>query len=179
MRTLRQRTEDGTFELDLAPMLSMMVALIPILLLSVIFVRVTVIETPIPQVVAKAVEKDKKDKNPVSISIEANKKNGIRIRVTENGRSNSKRIPLKSSELNYQALHEHLVQVKIRHPKVFNVNIKPSDDLSYQEIVKVMDAARETQKGDPVLKFKDEETQKEVEHRVLFPNINFANVVEG
>ena len=55
MRALKTREEDATFELNLAPMLDIIVSIIPMLLLSVVFVQITVIDTPIPQAVEKAV----------------------------------------------------------------------------------------------------------------------------
>ena len=60
-----QKTDDqeSTFELDLAPMLALMVTLIPIMLLSTVFVKVSLIETPLPQVVQNAIEEDLNKKN--------------------------------------------------------------------------------------------------------------------
>ena len=55
------KEEEESMELDLAPMLAMMVSLIPILLLSTVFVRLAMIDSPLPQVVAKAIEKQKKE----------------------------------------------------------------------------------------------------------------------
>ena len=54
-RSFGKRVEDATFELNLAPMLDIIVSIVPMLLMSVAFVHVTVIDTPVPQVVEKAI----------------------------------------------------------------------------------------------------------------------------
>ena len=60
MRALKSRIDDSTFELNLAPMLDIIVSIIPMLLLSVVFTRITVIDTPVPQAVEQAVAENTK-----------------------------------------------------------------------------------------------------------------------
>ena len=65
---------EATFELDLSPLLALMVTLIPIMLLATVFVRVTVVETEVPQLVKKAIEEDrKKKKRQVDVYLHMNK----------------------------------------------------------------------------------------------------------
>ena len=62
MRAFKSRTEDATFELNLAPLLDIIVSIVPMLLLSVVFVQITMVETPIPQAVQRTMaNQDKKD----------------------------------------------------------------------------------------------------------------------
>jgi biopolymer transport protein ExbD len=53
------------FDLDLAPLLAVMVKLVPVLLLSSAFVQVMVVETDLPQAVKEAIQKQD-DKKPVA-----------------------------------------------------------------------------------------------------------------
>ena len=48
-----RRSSDSTFELNLAPFLDIIVSIIPMLLLSVAFVQIKMIEAPTPQVVSE------------------------------------------------------------------------------------------------------------------------------
>ena len=59
---LTQEQDTSAYELDLSPMLALMVTLIPIMLLATVFVRVTVIESSLPQVVEKAIQEDRNKK---------------------------------------------------------------------------------------------------------------------
>ena len=58
-----QADGEASFDLDLSPMLSLMVCLIPIMLLATVFLKVTIVESDIPQVVEKAIKEDRKKKD--------------------------------------------------------------------------------------------------------------------
>ena len=177
MRTLRTRLADGSFELDLTPMMSMMMKLVPVLLLETSFVHIAMIETPVPQVVSEAIQREKDSKDhKVSISLNASRKAGLEIVVTNQGKSQKTEIPLVGTDFNVIRLHQELVRVKLVYPETFRLELNPTEEVNYKEVVAIMDAARKTQKDDPRLKFRDEKTGKEIEHDQLFPEVVFGNV---
>ena len=58
-------------ELDLAPLLAVMVKLVPVLLLSSSFVPISVVESELPQVVKEAIERNISNENDkVAIQLE-------------------------------------------------------------------------------------------------------------
>jgi biopolymer transport protein ExbD len=178
-RTFRQRVEDSTYELNLAPMLDMMVALVPFLLLSIAFVRLVVVETKIPQPVAKALkqDRDKKDRD-VNIRMEVSAKKGVMILVKEKGKKTKKySVKLKEGSFDVDAVHSKLVSIKQQYPKVFRLEILPKDNVVYKDVVQLMDTARYTTNSDPQLFVVDDETKEKVPSKLIFPDVIFGNVV--
>jgi hypothetical protein len=57
MRNVKSRATDATFDLNLAPILDIIVSIVPLLLLSIAFVQVKMIDTSVPQVVAEAAQR--------------------------------------------------------------------------------------------------------------------------
>lgn len=172
---------EANFELDLSPMLALMVSLIPIMLLSTVFVKVTVIETPLPQVVKQAIENDRKKKErnvEVSVKLAPDKK--IFVLVSVDGKQTFKRQIVKDSQKwSLTELNTALVQVKKSHPKIFRLSLIPHESVSYEEIVKVIDEVRTVRNKNTKLFVKDEKTNQLVETDVMFPDVVFANVIEG
>ena len=177
MRTLRTRLADGSFDLDLTAMMSMMMKLVPVLLLETSFVHIAMIETPIPQVVSEAIQKEKDQKDrKVAISLNASRKAGLEIVVANQGKSQKTEIPMVGSDFNVIRLHQELVRIKLVYPETFRLELNPTEDVNYKEVVTIIDAARKTQKEDPKLKLRDEKTGKDIEHDQLFPEVVFGNV---
>ena len=52
---VKTRADDSTFALNLAPMLDIIVSIIPMLLMSVVFVQIKEMETTIPEIVNEAI----------------------------------------------------------------------------------------------------------------------------
>lgn len=178
-RTIRQRVEDSSYELNLAPMLDMMVALVPFLLLSIAFVRLVVVDAKIPQPVAKAIKEDRdKKKRTVNVSMEISGKNGVFIIVKEKGKKTVKtHVPLLEGKFDVDTVHQKLIQVKQKHPKVFRLEIMPKENVVYKDIVSLMDTARTAKKNDPELFILDEEKNEKVPTKLMFPDVIFGNVV--
>ena len=172
--------DSASFELDLAPMLALMVTLIPILLLSTQFLQIVVIDTALPQTVQEAIEKDrnKKDRD-VSIALEMNEGRGFNLLVTIDGKVKDRfKIPKQGKEWNFKELHQKLVFVKKQHPKIFRLDLNPGSAVQYEQIVKVMDAARKLEKEDGKVSITGKDNQM-AETDIMFPDVIFANLVEG
>lgn len=180
-RTVKQRIDDITFDLNLAPMLDMMVALVPFLLLSVVFIRLVVIEAPVPQPVAQAIENDKKKKDKsVRIQMRVNKNRDVSILViSKNNRKSTIRVKAKDQKVQLDTLHKKLVALKTKHQEVYSIELFPHEMVSYNEIIQVMDEARQAKKDEVSFEVVNKETKEKVKTKFMFPNITFGNVVEG
>jgi len=71
------------FELDLAPLLAVMVKLVPVLLVSSAFVQMMIIETELPQVIQQAVKQQENNPKSASITVSMSKAEGVKITLTE------------------------------------------------------------------------------------------------
>lgn len=178
MRKFRHREDDSTFELNLAPMLDIIVSIVPMLLLSVVFVRIAVVETPVPQAVQKAMV-EAENKNDVQIQLSVSQAHGFKIQVMNKGKTQDINVVNKGSEFDLDGLHSQMVVLKQQYPDVFKMEIHPSEEVSLEKIVAVMDKVRMRAKNDPILYFTDTETGKKVETDLLFPDVVFGNVAGG
>lgn len=169
------------FELDLSPMLALMVCLIPIMLLSTVFVKVTVIETPLPQVVQKAIDEDRNKKDrEVDVTVDMNDNKELALTVKVDGKIEvQKKLTAVNGVWDFNQLNVDLVAVKQQHPKVFRLNLNPSEKVPYEDIVKLMDEVRTVKDEKIKLIVTDEETKEKVETNIMFPDVIFGNVLEG
>jgi biopolymer transport protein ExbD len=177
-RKFSERVEDSTFELNLAPMLDIIVSIVPMLLLSIAFVHVTVIDTPVPQAVEKAIAKQD-NKDAVQILLHISKKEGFRYTVTEKGNSKDIVVPMKGTEFDLEGLHKESVALKKSYPDVFRLELNPDEAVPLDNIVAVMDTIRQTSAVEGKLTFNDVETGKPVETNLIFPDVVFGNVTGG
>lgn len=174
------KNEDETFDLDLAPVLSVVVALVPIFLATAVFIKIGVIETQLPQIINEAVQQERKDETPkTSVKLEVSKTQGFVVEVTHNGNVSKKTINLVNNDFDYAALHKELAEFKAAHPMIFRLELRPMDDVPYDKIIKVMDSARKTKQGDPKLLVTDPKTNEKMESPYMFVDIFFGNVLEG
>jgi len=177
-RKFSQRTEDSTFDLNLAPMLDIIVSIVPMLLLSVAFVQVTVIDTPVPQAVEKAIAKQD-NKDATQILLHVSKKEGFRFTITEKGSSKDIVVPLKGTDLDLDKLHAESIALKKAYPDIFRLELNPDESIPLDNIVAVMDAIRQLRPTEGKLTFNDVESGKPVETNLIFPDIVFGNVAGG
>lgn len=178
MRIHRSRKSDATYDLNLAPFLDIIVSIIPMLLLSLAFVQVKMIETNIPQVVAQKIQEQKEEKQPkVNLALKMSKK-GFGLVVNNNGKSNEMKVALKNGELDFEALTTTASQVKRQYVDIFTIDLLPEGDVSYNDIVKTMDSIRRMPANLGKVTVKDEKTGQTAQTDLMFPDVTFANVVE-
>jgi biopolymer transport protein ExbD len=180
-RHIKTDDMDANFELDLSPMLALMVCLIPIMLLSTVFVKVTVIESPLPQVVQKAIDEDrKKNDREIEVSVVMKNDKTLELKVTEDGKAKvSKAFPVAEANWNFDGLRKELITVKRVYPKTFRLSLFPGEEVPYDDIVKLMDAVRKTGDDNVKLTVTDEETKESAETDIMFPDVIFGNLLEG
>lgn len=169
------------FELDLAPLLSVMVKLVPVLLISSAFVQVMVIETDLPQAVKEAVQKQDEDKTLASVQIDVSQKNGIKVIIARPGEQQKVDVVpnLASGGFDMPALQKELQKVKTENPKVFRIELQPEGNVPYKELVKIMDEARKSRDRDLHFPVWDSQKQQNVETDYMFPDVVFSNMMEG
>jgi biopolymer transport protein ExbD len=168
------------FELDLAPLLAVMVKLVPVLLVSSAFIQVMTIETQLPQVVQQAIDVQDKDKHATQITLEVHSKEGFKIIISKDGKQSNEIVPVAADgKLDLVAVHKKLQAVKAANPEVFKIGISPDEDVNYNDIVHVMDEARRSRDANVRFPVFDKAKNQEVQTDYMFPEVNFANMMEG
>lgn len=175
MRFNKTRSADSTFDLNLAPILDIIVSIVPLLLLSVAFVQVKMIDTSVPQVVAEAAQRAN-DKSETTVTLKISKSSGFEFDVVKDGKSNPVRVPNKNSKWDMDALHATAFEIKEKNPEVFRVDLEPENDVNLDELVGLMDKLRRVPESRKIA-FVDPANGSKVETEFMFPNILFANVI--
>ena len=166
-------------ELDITPVMNLMVVLIPLLLLGVEMVKLSIVEIDLPPASGPGMNKGD-DKNPEK---EKNKKLGLKIAITSNGislatatavmsgeQSEGPTIPVQADgEQDLVMLKEKLVDLKkaILDQKFIDKNtaiITAGKDIEYQVIIHILDV---------IQSYKDDKG----DIQPLFPQVNFGQVV--
>lgn len=182
MRKQRWNNHDqsGEFELDLAPLLAVMVKLVPVLLISSAFVQLMMVETELPQVVKEAVQQNNDPKNELPrIRMTVDNTNGVKIVISEKGKERESLVPMKNGAYDFQSLHERLVEIKKSYPQVFKVDLLPGPGVEYGDIIKVMDEARRTRNNRITFPVFDAQQNAEIQTPFMFPEVVFANSLES
>ena len=174
MRT-PQRSSDATFDLNLAPILDIIVSIVPLLLMSIAFVQVKMIDSSVPQVVAEAARRAD-DKSPTTVTLKVSKLKGFTFEVTKDGHAVPVAVANQGGAWDLTALNVAAFGIKQKNPEVFRVDLAPEADLNLNELVSVMDNLRRTPDAQKVA-FVDPQNGQKVETELMFPNVLFANVV--
>lgn len=172
------RTHYEDFELDLTPLLAIIMKLVPVLVISSSFLQLTQIDTELPQVVKQQIENQKQHPEKMAqIKIQTDEKRGMNVLVVKGDASNTINIPADNGNLNLHLLNSKLVEIKKQNPEVFKIELAPSDSLSYSEIVTILDGARKSETNDEFT-FVDPQSGKEVKTDFLFPEVVFNNIFQ-
>ena len=162
-----QINHNSEFELDLAPLLAVMVKLVPVLLISSAFVQMMIIETELPKVIQQALAKQENNKKATTISLSIDKKNGINIIITTDGKDSVKQISLnQKNEIDFEKVHLSVQEIKKLHPEIFKIELNPADNISYKEIVKIMDEVRKSKSSAIRFSVKDEKIRRNDQYGV-------------
>ncbi len=172
--------KNSEFELDLAPLLAVMVKLVPVLLISSAFVQMMIIETDLPQVVQEAIKKQEGNPKSAQIAVEVNKVDGVKIVISENGQQKVEVIGFdKDKKIDYPTLHAKLIEIKTAHPEIFKIDLNPDAEIAYKDLVRIMDEARKVRAVGVRFPIKDVKTGKDTSTDYMFPEIVFSNMLDG
>ena len=154
-----KRRKQATAELDVTTFLNLMVVLIPFLLISAVFSRVTIIELSVPTSAGGS------ESNTPNFSIEVIvRKTGLEI---ANGSYVEAAIPKKDDQYDMEKLSEMLMRLKAQYPEKEDATILMEPDIAYDYLIQVMDAVRGVEIR--------EDEGEEVKKMVLFPDISIGD----
>ena len=129
-------------ELDFTPLISVLIILIFFLLLTAVFAKIAIIDIYLPQ---EGQSSETAEQNTPSVGV-------LAIKITEDGFElggigGGDLIPKSAQGLNFKELTNKLIAIKDKYPQKEDVILLFDKDISYDTVVKVMDASRETTDG--------------------------------
>jgi biopolymer transport protein ExbD len=149
-----------THELDVSTFLNLMVVLVPFLLISAVFSRVTIMELSVPTSAGGA------ESNKPNFSIEVIvRKAGLEI---ANGSFVEAAIPKKDDQYDMKMLSEMLVRLKARYPEKEDATVLMEPEIAYDYLIQIMDAVRGTE-------VQQKDGSDNVQKILLFPDISIGD----
>jgi len=162
MKLVRRNHIREDVELNITAFLNLMVILIPFLLITAVFSRVTVLELNLPSKSAIAKQEEK-----IKLQLElVIRKNSFEIRDATLGRI--KYFPRSEEKTNWKFFTEILVEIKSRFPEEQNITLLLEPKINYKTLIKVMDRVRYAD----IVQITDLETVE------LFPNVSIGDAPE-
>jgi len=146
-------------ELDITAFLNLMVVLVPFLLVSAVFSRITIMELNTPTSGGSAVVK--KPKITIEIII---RKGGLEV---ANGRQVLGRYPKVDDKYPLAQLTQVLLKIKSSYPDKTDATILMEPDIEYDHLINVMDFVRNAE----VMEAGEEDIKK----IPLFPDISIGD----
>ena len=154
-----RRIDKEAPELNITTFLNLMVVLVPFLLITAVFSRITILELNLPTGAGAA----SADKPQLSIEVVVREK-GLEI---GNGKSIIARIPKQDDAYDLKKLAEYLLEIKSKVPDKTDALVLMEPDIEYDYLVLIMDAVRsaEVRQADSL----------EVQKIALFPDISIGD----
>ena len=131
----KKRDDD---EVNITPVMNLFLVLIPFLLLTAEFVRIAVLELNLPATGA-AKDPGKKDNKPLVLIMVRIDENGIKIK----GPNVNSMIARTANSYEFEKLKKEIKQIKAKYPDTDEVMVQSTDNVTYENIVHVMDACRD------------------------------------
>ncbi len=154
----RRRTKPD-HELDVTTFLNLMVVLVPFLLITAVFSRLTIVELNLPSSAGGAADTEKGFRPEVIVREELIEiSNGTVVIAT---------IPNKEGEFDLASLSDHMVDLKSTYPEQDGASVLMEAQIPYDYLIQVMDIVRSV--SVPV------EGQDELEQVALFSEISVGD----
>ena len=162
MKLVRRNHIRDDVELNITAFLNLMVILIPFLLITAVFSRVTVLELNLPSKTAIAKQEEK-----IKLQLElVIRKDSFEVRDANLGRI--KYFPRSAENTNWKVFTNVLVEIKARFPEEQSITLLLEPKINYKTLIKVMDRVR----------YADIVQITELETVELFPNISIGDAPE-
>lgn len=170
--TKRRRVKEDE-KLNLIPILDAVFIFIFFLLMSAQFIKIYEIASDVPIVSSSPPPKD--DKKPLALTLKIDNKGfvlstGIPSRQIKTIRKT------QEGEYDFITLHDYLIELKKANKSEKSIVFEPVVNISYEEIVKIMDAVRMFRNTDDAIYTKDKDGL-DMKIEELFPKIVFGNLL--
>ena len=129
-----KRRVSTTYEIDVTTFLNLMVVLVPFLLITAVFSRLTIVELNLPS--AAGGPTNNQDNFRVEVIV---REAGMEI---SNGSATIASIPKKDEEYDLESLSELVVELKREYPDHEEASVLMESHIPYDYLIQVMDVVR-------------------------------------
>lgn len=141
MKLVRKNRMQETVELNITAFLNLMVVLVPFLLITAVFSRMTVLELNLP-----ALDAAKKENEEIKLQLQVIISDDSII-IQDAILGELKAIPIGPGDvsIDWKSFTEVLVEIKSRFPEEKNISLLMEPSVSYKRMIQVMDHVRYTE----------------------------------
>ncbi len=140
-RLRRHRHKDG--DLDITAFMNLMVILVPFLLITAVFNQVNILEMNLPEQTDNAEAPDKPPEFALEIILRVDK-----LQVGDKPGRILKSFAMQDGQYDLAGLSSLLQELKARFPDETAATLLLEPDVSYEQLIQVMDAARMFERED-------------------------------
>ena len=158
MKRRRRQLRRDPAELDITAFMNLMVILVPFLLITAVFSRITILELNLPPPSANMQKLSKELELEIIMREDA-------LEVSDRNSGLIKRITNKDGSYDLESLSQILQRIKSQFPDKSNAMILAEANTSYDSLVQVMDTARVVEVSQGITKVQAE----------LFPDISIGD----
>jgi biopolymer transport protein ExbD len=159
MHHYKRRTK-ASVELDMTTFLNLMVVLVPFLLITAVFSRITIVELSLPSSAGGQAAMEPTFRVEVIV-----RDDGLTL---ADGRRVLANLPKVDDEYDLGGLTERVLELKRQHPESESASVLLEPHIEYDHLIQVMDAVRSTTAP-------TEEAGGEVTRLALFPDISIGD----
>jgi len=159
MKRHSKKLKQEAAEMDITAFMNLMVILIPFLLITAVFSKLTVLELNLPPINA-TVNPNEKIKLQLELVVRPNA-----FEIQDVNLGVIKHFQRTEDKTNWQAFSDILVEIKRRFPNENNITLLLSKKVKYKTLIEVMDRVRSAD----IIEFTSVETVE------LFPNISIGD----
>ena len=129
-----KRRVGATYEIDVTTFLNLMVVLVPFLLITAVFSRLTIVELNLPSAAGGPASNE--DSFRVEVIV---REQGMEI---SNGSATIASIPKKDDEYDFDSLSDLIVELKREYPEHEAASVLMEAHIPYEHLIQVMDIVR-------------------------------------
>ena len=155
----RRRTSDQT-DLDMTSFLNLMVVLVPFLLITAVFSRITIVELSLPSSAGSAEITEPSFRIEVIV-----RSTGLEL---TDGSSVISRIPMVDDEYDLGMLAEQVLELKRGHPDEDDASVLLEPQIEYDHLIQIMDVVRSAE-------LPGTDDQEEITRLALFTNVSIGD----
>lgn len=130
----KRRTKENAYEIDVTTFLNLMVVLIPFLLITAVFSRLTIVELNLPS--SAGGPSNTEDSFRVEVIV---REAGIEI---SNGTATIASIPKKDDDYDLEKLSDFMLELKLEYPRHDAASVLMETQIPYDYLIQVMDIVR-------------------------------------